>query len=62
MSLRYGKLFDSTVRTEYEHALTLAKQRLGTMPSGNDDVDFERMDRRVMDYRICMKGATVAFW
>jgi integrase len=34
MSLRYGKLFDSTVRTEYERALTLAKQRLGTMPSG----------------------------
>jgi len=34
MSLRYGKLFDSTVRTEYERALTLAKQRLGTMPAG----------------------------
>jgi integrase len=34
MSLRYGKLFDSTVRTEYERALTLAKQRLGAMPGG----------------------------
>jgi integrase len=34
MSLRYGKLFDSTVRAEYERALTLAKQRLGTMPAG----------------------------
>jgi hypothetical protein len=34
MSLRYGKLFDSTVRTEYERALTLAKKRLGTMPDG----------------------------
>lgn len=34
MSLRYGKLFDSTVRTEYERALTLAKQRLGTIPAG----------------------------
>ena len=34
MSLRYGKLFDKTVRTEYERALTLAKQRLGTMPAG----------------------------
>jgi hypothetical protein len=34
MSLRYGKLFDTTVRTEYERALTLAKQRLGTMPAG----------------------------
>ena len=30
MSLRYGRLFDATVRTEYERALTLAKQRLGT--------------------------------
>jgi integrase len=34
MSLRYGKLFDVTVRTEYERALTLAKERIGTMPSG----------------------------
>ena len=34
MSLRYGKLFDSTVRAEYERALDLAKQRLGTMPAG----------------------------
>ena len=34
MSLRYGKLFDATVRTEYERALDLAKQRLGAMPAG----------------------------
>ncbi len=34
MSLRYGKLFDATVRAGYERALTLAKQRLGTMPPG----------------------------
>ena len=34
MSLRYGRLFDTTVRTEYERALTLAKQRLGTLPEG----------------------------
>lgn len=27
MSLRYGRLFDSTVRTEYERALDLAKQQ-----------------------------------
>lgn len=33
MSLRYGKLFGATV-TEYERALDLAKQRLGTMPAG----------------------------
>ncbi|MDA8265445.1 MAG: tyrosine-type recombinase/integrase [Actinomycetota bacterium] len=29
MSLRYGRLFDETVRADYERALTLAKGRLG---------------------------------
>ncbi|MGH3160259.1 MAG: tyrosine-type recombinase/integrase [Streptosporangiaceae bacterium] len=29
MSLRYGRLFDSTVREEYQRALTLAKAQLG---------------------------------
>jgi integrase len=29
MSLRYGRLFDATVRDEYEKALTLAKTQLG---------------------------------
>ncbi|MFG1710706.1 tyrosine-type recombinase/integrase [Nonomuraea sp. M3C6] len=29
MSLRYGRLFDQTVRADYEKALTLAKSRLG---------------------------------
>ncbi len=29
MSLRYGRLFDDTVRVEYERALTLAKSRIG---------------------------------
>jgi len=29
MSLRYGRLFDETVRAEYERALTLAKSRMG---------------------------------
>ena len=29
MSLRYGRLFDQTVRADYERALSLAKQRLG---------------------------------
>ena len=33
MSLRYGRLFDATVRAEYERALTLAKQRLGPVPA-----------------------------
>jgi len=31
MSLRYGRLFDATVRTEYERALTLVKERLGPL-------------------------------
>lgn len=29
MSLRYGRLFDTTIRDEYERALTLAKKRAG---------------------------------
>ena len=29
MSLRYGRLFDDTVRTEYERALSLAIERMG---------------------------------
>jgi len=33
MSLRYGRLFDTTVKEGYERALTLAKQRLGAAPS-----------------------------
>jgi integrase len=33
MSLRYGRLFDATVRTEYERALTAAKAHLGTLPA-----------------------------
>lgn len=31
MSLRYGRLFDDTVRTEYERALTMAKERMGAV-------------------------------
>ncbi len=34
MSLRYGRLFDTTVRAEYERALDLAKTHLGPMPAG----------------------------
>lgn len=33
MSLRYAHLFDTTVRAEYERALTLAKTRIGPMPT-----------------------------
>lgn len=32
MSLRYGRLFDQTVRAEYERALDLAKSRIGPLP------------------------------
>jgi integrase len=32
MSLRYGRLFDQTVRAEYERALNLAKARIGPLP------------------------------
>lgn len=34
MSLRYGRLFDATVRAEYERALTLAKEQIGPLPAG----------------------------
>jgi hypothetical protein len=34
MSLRYAHLFDSTVRTEYERALDLAKSQIGPVSSG----------------------------
>jgi len=34
MSLRYGRLFDATVREEYERALTLAKTQLGPVLPG----------------------------
>lgn len=33
MSLRYGRLFDATVKAEYERALTSAKAHLGTLPT-----------------------------
>jgi integrase len=35
MSLRYGRLFDATVRGEYERALALAKAQLGPVLPGN---------------------------
>jgi integrase len=34
MSLRYARLFDATVRTEYERALNLAKAQIGPLPTG----------------------------
>jgi integrase len=38
MSLRYGQLFDTTVRTEYDRALTLAKQRMTACPASTVSV------------------------
>ena len=36
MSLRYGHLFDTTVRAEYERALELAKQTSGALPTPSE--------------------------
>ena len=33
MSLRYGHLFDTTIRAEYERALELAKESIGALPT-----------------------------
>jgi site-specific recombinase XerD len=38
MSLRYGRLFDATVRTEYERALTQAKAQLTPAPAASAPV------------------------
>jgi hypothetical protein len=35
MSLRYGRLFDATIRDEYQRALTLAKAQLGPVLPGD---------------------------
>ena len=35
MSLRYARLFDATVRQEYERALDLAKSQIGPLPTGS---------------------------
>jgi hypothetical protein len=47
MSLRYGRLFDATVRADYERALTLAKQRLGPVipdaPISEPDGDWREL-------------------
>ncbi len=46
MSLRYGRLFDETVRAEYERALTLAKGRLGDVLAEATPVKLETDWRR----------------
>ncbi|MCA1677582.1 MAG: site-specific integrase [Actinobacteria bacterium] len=53
MSLRYGRLFDATVRADYERALTLAKDRLGPVlpqaPTGEPDTQPRQGRRLRMD-------------
>src|SRR6476469_1298808 len=41
MSLRYARLFDHTVRTEYERALDLTKSHLGPLPAGRPSLPIE---------------------
>ena len=41
MSLRYARLFDHTVRAEYERALDLAKNHLGPLPAGRPTLPIE---------------------
>jgi integrase len=44
MSLRYGRLFDQTVRAEYERALDLAKARIGPLPEGRTRIPVTSED------------------
>ena len=47
MSLRYGRLFDATVRADYEKALTLAKDRLGpVLPEADPGRPQHRLAQR----------------
>ncbi len=47
MSLRYAHLFDATVRTEYERALTLAKTRIGPIRAHRENPNPRDRDRRL---------------
>jgi len=46
MSLRYGRLFDQTVRAEYERALDLAKTRIGPLPERRTRIPLTSNDWR----------------
>lgn len=41
MSLRYARLFDHTVRTEYECALDLTERHLGPLPASRPGLTIE---------------------
>jgi len=44
MSLRYGHLFDTTIRAEYERALERAKQTIGALPNPNETTTPGKQD------------------
>jgi|LSQX01.1.fsa_nt_gb integrase len=59
MSLRYARLFDTTIRSEYERALTLAKSRLGPLPTphrGTDDPDQAKDWRTTPTVKTALAG------
>ena len=45
MSLRYGRLFDATVRQEYERALDLAKSQIGPISTGHRSLPLADITR-----------------
>ena len=51
MSLRYGRLFDATVRADYERALTLAKTRLGPVLPDRPALPLADIPGRSTDWR-----------
>lgn len=51
MSLRYGRLFDATVRADYERALTLAKTRLGPVLPDRPTLPLADIPGRSTDWR-----------
>ena len=51
MSLRYGRLFDATVRADYERALTLAKSQLGPVLPQRTQLPITDISRRRSDWR-----------
>jgi hypothetical protein len=46
MSLHYAHLFDSTVRTEYERALNLAKSHIGPVPTSRTQLPITNITDR----------------
>lgn len=51
MSLRYGRLFDATVRADYEKALTLAKTRLGPVLPGRTQLPIAEISGGTTDWQ-----------